>query len=908
MTVSPRASSWAKLAAVPAAAGSAEAIAWLGAPLAAAHHRGRTVEAFVGRPNVASGQCMWLFGDVFAPVARGDAGGWRRPVTPDQVGALCSSLPAWTEAGLELVPAAPLSGPAPGAGGGAAADPENVLMGPGTGSLAWFVRAVPVPGTEVDAERARRSAEISRLDAGSAADVRLAERQRAVLDLIDDRAPFGLWRAFLAVGAASDAEALAGLFALAAMARAAGSPVRIAPGVEGWIGHDELATVLRAPARELPGLRVLERPGWDGVQEGPTDGATRQFRIGSLVAPDDTSTTAPALVPERTLARHAFVTGATGSGKSETVRTLLAQLAEHDIPWLVIEPAKTEYHQLADVIAPRPVTVLRPGSPAFPAAGLNPLQPTVVRVGGRRVTFPLQTHIDLVRALFEAAFAAEEPFPQILAASLDRCYRSLGWDVVTGRPRHAGRAAWPTLELLRAQALHVVDSAGYGREVKDNVRGFVDVRIGSLVHGAPGRFFSRAHELDLQQLAETHAVLQIEDVGNDRDQGFLMGAVLIRWVEMLRLLGPRDDLAHVVVVEEAHRLLRNAAEGPSAHAVEMIANLLAEVRAYGQGLLIAEQIPSKIVADVVKNSAVKVVHRLPSADDRDVVGATMNLDPAQSRSIVSFAPGMAAMHADGMDRPVRVRVTRCLAASSAAPAPARQETPGLVVRVSSCRTMCGDRPCSVTQLGEAAHVAEHHHLLYWVDLVVVAFVTNSELPSVRSALTGALRRNVADADRRTCGLAQAVERSVRSRWPDVAPYCDPRALSVAVVEAIVARVETGSWPEIDRPHRWFVRQFRWRDIQQVLEACDKAQAAPHGKTAVWQAERPDLELPDAPVAEQLAHVRERHEHERAPVDGIQFGEHGPLREPGFLAEPAAALQTIGVVEPWPWVRYVGSGP
>src|SRR5690349_12392853 len=139
-----------------------------------------------------------------------------------------------------------------------------------------------------------------------------------------------------------------------------------------------------------------------------------------------------------------------------------------------------------------------------------------------------------------------------------------------------------------------------------------------------------------------------------------MGTLVIRVVEHLRLAaraGGRPGLRHVIVIEEAHRLLRARREGrASAHAVELFAALLAEIRAYGEGLVIAEQIPAKLIADVVKNTALKVVHRLPARDDRELVGAAMNLGEHQARQVVSLPPGVAAVFADGMDRPLRVRV------------------------------------------------------------------------------------------------------------------------------------------------------------------------------------------------------------------------------------------------------------
>ncbi len=154
-------------------------------------------------------------------------------------------------------------------------------------------------------------------------------------------------------------------------------------------------------------------------------------------------------------------------------------------------------------------------------------------------------------------------------------------------------------------------------------------------------------------------VLALEDVANDEDKAFVIGTLIIRIVEHLRLRSKTahaDGLRHVIVLEEAHRLLRAGRDGASAHAVELFAGLLAEIRAYGEGVIIAEQIPAKLVPDAVKNTALKVLHRLPAADDRQLVGATMNLDEDQSRQVVSLPPGEAAVFTDGMDRPMRVRV------------------------------------------------------------------------------------------------------------------------------------------------------------------------------------------------------------------------------------------------------------
>jgi hypothetical protein len=106
----------------------------------------------------------------------------------------------------------------------------------------------------------------------------------------------------------------------------------------------------------------------------------------------------------------------------------------------------------------------------------------------------------------------------------------------------------------------VVDDIGYSQEITDNVRGFIAVRLSSLRLGTTGRFLEGGHPLDLDALLRSNVVFEIEDVGDDRDKAFLMGTVLIRLVEHLRLdqkhHGASNGLRHLSVFEEAHRLLQ----------------------------------------------------------------------------------------------------------------------------------------------------------------------------------------------------------------------------------------------------------------------------------------------------------------------------------------------------------------
>jgi hypothetical protein len=623
-----------------------------------------------------------------------------------------------------------------------------------------------------------------------------------------------------------------------------------------------VAALARMPIREVPGLRMVLRPAFDLTPETPPilDGG-HQVRLGDVL--DAARVPCGDLtIPQASLNRHTFVTGATGAGKSQTIRGLLEQATEAGIPWLVIEPAKAEYRFMGARLPGVRVIRIRPGDLNEPPAGINPLEPAVGPDGTR---FPLQTHADLLRALFLAAFQADEPFPQVLAAAITRAYENAGWDMVTGQPVcGTDRLAYPGLEDLQDCALTVVDEIGYGREVRDNVRGFVTVRIGSLRLGTTGRFLDGGHPLDFARLLDANVVFEIEDAGDDRDKAFLMGAVLIRLTEYLRLRhasqppGP-GRLRHLTVIEEAHRLLRQpatgAVAGPAAQSVEMFADLLAEVRAYGEGLVIAEQIPSKLITDVVKNTAVKVVHRLPAADDRGVVGATMNLTSDQSAYLVTLTPGDAAVFTDGMDYPILVRMPDGTARETAVQVITASCETVVGRRSTTCGSDCQVQPCTLAQMRAAQRATiTDPRLTLWAELSVLAHLTGWTMPVPRAALTRDLRRM--QSRLLDCALSQAVDAAVAARASALSGGASSVVMADHVVDAMRHAIADGTWVcEPDEP-RWLAPAYKWAVVRDALAAAcrgDGGHAGRHSRSRQWEHDY-GQPIPGRDCAAQLAAV------------------------------------------------------
>ncbi|XNL82641.1 ATP-binding protein [Actinomadura madurae] len=701
----------------------------------------------------------------------------------------------------------------------------------------WFVVADPCDERLIDTEMRELHHELRMLRRGEDEHARLAvaraDQRLAELDAFREA---GLWQVRVLAGAASQDELGqiapvlvgsmelghhpyrlrsgqgSGTFAEMLSPGAAPAPVRPAAEEQRFpfvATAGALAALAGLPRREVPGLRVLDAGYFDVTSETTPQGGEPQIELGAILDGQDREV-GRFTVPRSTINRHVFVTGATGAGKSQTVRHLLEQLTRAGVPWLAIEPAKSEYAAMAGRIRDLggPVTVVNPSDPGAVPLSVNPLAP--------EPGYPVQAHIDMVRALFQAAFDAEEPFPQIMAQALQRVYENNGWDVVTGAgvPGSLIEPAVPTLEQLQNAALQVIQDVGYGRELMADVQGFVDVRLRSLRIGSAGRFFEGGHPADIGGMLRDNIVLAIEDVANDEDKAFLMGTLIIRIVEHLRMRERRRDraagpaLRHVIVIEEAHRLLRNRGpERGSSHAVELFAGMLAEIRAYGEGIIVAEQIPTKLVPDVIKNTALKVVHRLPAYDDRHQVGAAMNLDGDQSREVVSLRPGVAAVFADGMDRPLRVRVPLGEGREAELPGP---PPPVDGRRSAACGCECrSGRACTLWELREADLIAGHADwawLRLWADTLVLAHVVNRPMPAVPPELGRAWSRLAPRL--RECALATVLERAVTRRSRSLRTAYPPSDLTAAAAEVAQRLLGGGASGAAPGP-QWLIPQVKW---------------------------------------------------------------------------------------------------
>lgn len=430
------------------------------------------------------------------------------------------------------------------------------------------------------------------------------------------------------------------------------------------LNSDQLAVMCQLPTVEFPGFYIDQYVEFD-ISDRVSKGFSDPIPLGDICVAgrkNSGSDFNKYFVEKNDLTRHALIIGITGGGKTNTSKSLLSTLwnspePSERVPFMVIESAKREYWELRNLKGFEDLLVFTLGAEASSTSVRYRINPFETNPG-----ISLQTHIDYLLSTFKAAFDLYPPMPYLLEKAVYEIYSDRGWDIVENVNRY-GLTEYPTLTDLYDKIDVVVDDMGYNKEFQSNVKAALQARIYSLMIGGKGAMLNTPRSVPIGELLNRPVVMELEDIGDDDTKSFVIGILLVQLYEYRKsqMTKGSKSLSHILMVEEAHRLLKNvkdSGEGGNSRArsVEFFCNMLAEIRTFGQGIIVADQIPTKLAPDTIKNTNLKIVHRTVADEDRETIGRAMNMSAEQIGYLSSLRRGYAAVYAEGDNRPKCVKL------------------------------------------------------------------------------------------------------------------------------------------------------------------------------------------------------------------------------------------------------------
>ncbi len=442
------------------------------------------------------------------------------------------------------------------------------------------------------------------------------------------------------------------------------------------LNTEELSLVTSLPRKDVPGLRFVKTAVRFANNPGELPKADT-LEMGAIVDTGIVQKHNPYKIDIHSLVRHALVVGSTGCGKTTTCKTILNAVLDRNIPVLIIEPAKDEYVRWAirQKQAGHNVNIFMPGVKALDGERiqqlkLNPFQPAAID----GAPIDMMTRCEQLTALINASLPTSDVLPVIIDEAffsyLQR--QPFGDDFLQGEM--AQLEDYPKLDGVLPVARAMLKARGYSEEVSNGLAAALETRFAYLTRGKRGDILNVRHATPWHQLFNETTVINLSKIANAKDRALIMSLILLALYEYrisayqydpnYQRRAQENKLLHLTVVEEAHNVLtRPTAEqsgtgNPQQVVADLFGNMLSEIRAYGQGMMVVDQVPTRLIPDVLKNTTIKICHRLAAAEDAQAMADALALRHEQKDIIPTLAQGNAIIASDRDDAASWVRIRR----------------------------------------------------------------------------------------------------------------------------------------------------------------------------------------------------------------------------------------------------------
>lgn len=449
------------------------------------------------------------------------------------------------------------------------------------------------------------------------------------------------------------------------------------------LNTEELSLETSLPRKDVPGLRFVRSSVRFANNPGANDckGMLSMGKIidSGVVQGNDYS------IDVNSLVKHSLIVGSTGCGKTTTCKTIINEVLNRDIPVLIIEPAKDEYVRWAvkwnEEHPENPVNIYMPGvknlemfgvkegARALSPLKLNPFQPAAVE----GAPIDLLTRCEQLTALINASLPSSDILPVIMEEAfftfMSETYK---YEFTSGETKQ--KEDYPKLDKVLPVARKILNVRGYSQEVANGLAAALDTRFQYLVRGKRGEILNVFRSTSYEKLFNQTTVVNLSKIANQKDKALIMSLLMLslyeyrisayNYDENYRRNAQKNELLHLTVVEEAHNVLARprtdlaGVGNPQQVVADLFGNMLSEIRGYGEGLMIVDQVPTRLIDDAVRNTNYKIAHRLSAKEDVEVMASALGLRLDQQGLIPLLQQGQAVITCDKDDAASWVKINK----------------------------------------------------------------------------------------------------------------------------------------------------------------------------------------------------------------------------------------------------------
>jgi hypothetical protein len=327
---------------------------------------------------------------------------------------------------------------------------------------------------------------------------------------------------------------------------------------------------------------------------------------------------------ENEFLRHMGLFGITGTGKSNSVFKIIDELMNKNKKVLVFD-WKKQYRDYLSIKPDADVLIFGVGNENIPCFQFNPLIPPP--------GIDPHQYLEHVCSIVASSYYCGEGVISLLRKAISELYDEFGVSSGTAK-------TYPTFKEVLIY-VNNIERKGRSRDWQESTVRSVE----AICHGGLGQIVNvQRPTLQLSELLNHNVFLELGDLGQSQ-KSFIIQSLLTYLYYFAMNRGVREKLLNVIVVEEAHHILRDHSHTTVKEPITDI--ILKEIREFSTGIIIIDQNPSLISVPALANNYCTIGMYTKHGSDINALSKAMFLSEDQKEYLGKLECGFGIVKLAG---------------------------------------------------------------------------------------------------------------------------------------------------------------------------------------------------------------------------------------------------------------------